>query len=131
MTVPRSVLVWVGAAGLGLRPHGDAGGCHLLGDSHRGESRPRPGVLVMPPLVTLLMAMSHPGITPSRAGGEVPSPGTLLCWPVSGAAAWSPSAWHHGPLRGWDRGPRCCPGPEEGDTVLRCLAGMPSWEAGD
>lgn len=101
---------------------------------HKGESQPQAGLLVMPSRMTLLMALSHPGtFTPGRAGG-----GSAFTWDTSllageqGGSAASTGTAPQTPAR--DRGTRGHQHrlePEEGDTVLHCLAGMPGWEAGD
>lgn len=70
---------------------------------HRAENWPWLRVLVMSSRVTLLMAMSHPGIfTPSRAVA-----GSAFTWDISllsSEATLPVSAWRPRPLQGWDQG---------------------------
>lgn len=90
-----------------------------------GESQPQVGLLVMPARVTVLMAVSHPDKQGWR--GKCLHLGHLLAgWravrhqhsALDPHTVGTRGLWHHLEL-------------EKGDTVLRCLAGMPGWEIGD
>lgn len=135
VTVPRSMLVWMDAPGLGLHPTGmqRQAAATSLGTPApcKGESQPRAAG----------DASSHD----TSYGCESP-------WHVHPKRGWRRKRLHLGHFcTGWravrqgclcqhstpnpntvgTRGPQSHLEPEKGDAVLRCLAGMPGWEVGD